>query len=128
MDLVLLTLSTIVSEETNLVETLSSKTRTMFPQNLKPVRLVHNGGPDWINLNNIKRQRLLLTMTYGLTCCHEQTMDYVTVQILGPFPQKLICPKQLKLSENLRNESTRILFSPSVPIVLPHVPKSVPPT
>ena len=45
----------------------------------------------------------------------------------GSIPSKIISPKQLKLLKILRNDSTKILHSPNVPIVLPQVPKSFPP-
>ena len=52
-----------------------------------------------------------------LICRHAQTIDYVIVQTLDPFPQNFFNPDRLKQSKILNDELTKSLYSPSVPII-----------
>ena len=65
----------------------------------KSVGLVHNWESDQSYLTGIETKHLFPTVIYILTCCHEQTTDYVTVQTLGAF---ILYPRPVETCEVLR--------------------------
>ena len=55
---------------------------------------------------------------YWLTCRHEQTINYVTVQTAEPFPQLSSIPNDWRVWCLLNDKHTECLNSPIFPIIL----------
>ena len=73
-----------------------------------------NWDSDESLLTGTETQHLFPTVIYWLTCCHAQTIDYVIVQSLDPFPQNFIYRtswnNQKRWTMNTQNRSTLLVF------------------
>ena len=117
VDWALLTTSTIYFITMNLGETLSSKTRTLFSSNFpvtwcKSARIVNSWDSDQNYLTGIETHWQISTSNFWLTIRREQTIDYVFVQTLEPFPQSFIS----RTGSN--NQSFRTMNSQNLPTIL----------
>ena len=108
---VLFTLGTTFFIKAHSGETLSSRTGTLFSSNLpvtrcKTARLEQSWVLDHSLLIGMKTHRLCPTVICWSPCRHKQTIDYVTAQILDPFPQNFISLHPSNI-QNLRTMKTK---------------------
>ena len=92
----------------------------------KSVHSVHNWATYQICLTGIETQRQLPTGIYRLNWRRVQTTDYVIVQKNDPSHQNFFISDRLKKLNSLHSEHTKLLYSPTIPIIFPQMQKPFP--